>query len=252
MLAGRSGFLRAVIALFTDFGLGGPYTGQMKAVLARDAPGIEVIELMSDLPPFDPEGAGYLLAALAPELPRGTVFVCVVDPGVGSDERAPWRVEADGRHFVGPGNGLFDPLIAAAGEVRVAEILWRPRHLSATFHGRDLFAPVAARVARGEPVASRALDPEPIRRRTARELARVLYVDAFGNAITGLRAPPDGEAALLEVAGRRLGHALTFAARAPGEAFWHVDSIGLVEVSVNRGSAAERLALGVGSPVAFR
>ena len=96
-----------MIIVFTDFGVRGPYLGQMYAVLAREAPGVKVIELMADAPRFDPRAAAYLLAALTPDFPPPCVFLCVVDPGVGADRPA-IVVEADGRMFVGPGNGLFE------------------------------------------------------------------------------------------------------------------------------------------------
>lgn len=139
-----------MIVLFTDFGLSGPYIGQMKAVLAREAPGVPLIDLFSDAPAFDPISSAYLLAAYAPEFPAGTVFLCVVDPGVGG-ERAALAVQADSRWFVGPDNGLMAVAAARAERSRrFFRIDWRPPSLSASFHGRDLFAPVAALLARGE------------------------------------------------------------------------------------------------------
>src|SRR5436309_695810 len=96
-----------MIVLFTDFGLEGPYTGQMKAVLYRMAPEVPVIDLFADAPAGDPRRSAYLLAAYAAWFPESTVFLCVVDPGVGSD-RAAVMVETNGRWYVGPGNGLFE------------------------------------------------------------------------------------------------------------------------------------------------
>ena len=96
-----------MIALFTDFGLHGPYTGQMKAVLHQMAPGVPVIDLFADAPAGNPKAAAYLLAAYAAWFPTGTIFLCVVDPGVGG-ERPPLIIEADERWYVGPGNGLFE------------------------------------------------------------------------------------------------------------------------------------------------
>src|SRR5262249_28737163 len=136
------------IVLFTDFGLEGPYTGQMKAVLRREAPAAELIDLFADAPTGDPKRSAYLLAAYAPWFPLGTVFLCVVDPGVGGT-RAPVFLEADGRFYVGPENGLFELVLRRAQNTRCGEILWRPARLSASFHGRDLFAPVAATLAHG-------------------------------------------------------------------------------------------------------
>ena len=135
-----------MIVLFTDFGLAGPYTGQMKAVLARDAPGQPVIDLFADAPSRNPRAAAYLLAAYAAWFPAGTVFLAVVDPGVGGI-RAPLIVSADGCCYVGPDNGLFELVLRRAREAQVWEITWQPAALSASFHGRDLFAPVAAKLA---------------------------------------------------------------------------------------------------------
>ena len=144
----------AMIVLFTDFGLQGPYTGQMKAVLHQMAPGIPAIDLFADAPAGNPKAAAYLLAAYAQWFAAGTTFLCVVDPGVGGP-RPPVMLEADGRWYVGPGNGLFELVERRATRARSFEIEWRPENLSASFHGRDLFAPVAAMIARGEPPPGR-------------------------------------------------------------------------------------------------
>ncbi|HTR13586.1 MAG TPA: SAM-dependent chlorinase/fluorinase, partial [Roseiarcus sp.] len=103
----------AMIALFTDFGLAGPYTGQMKAVLYEMAPGVPVIDLFADAPAGNPRASAYLLAAYSAWFPENTVFLCVVDPGVGG-ERPAIIVKADGRFFVGPGNGLFELVLRRA------------------------------------------------------------------------------------------------------------------------------------------
>ena len=138
-----------MIALFTDFGLDGPYTGQVKAVLADMAPGIPVVDLFADAPAGDPKASAYLLATYAAWFPKRTIFLSVVDPGVGGPRPALF-LEADGRWYVGPGNGLFELVQRRARETRCFEIDWRPERLSASFHGRDLFAPFAAMLARGE------------------------------------------------------------------------------------------------------
>src|SRR6266566_5076911 len=154
--AGQQPHSRAMIVLFTDFGLEGPYIGQVSAVLHQAAPGIPVISLFADLPPGQPKPAAYLLAAYALWFPAGTVFLCVVDPGVGSARRA-LVAEAAGRFYVGPDNGLFEIVLRRAARPLLWEITWRPPALSASFHGRDLFAPVAARLARGEPPSAMAV-----------------------------------------------------------------------------------------------
>src|SRR5262249_35548406 len=139
-----------MIVLFTDFGLHGPYTGQMKAVLHQMAPGIPAIDLFTDAPVGNPKASAYLLAVYAEWFPPGTVFLCVVDPGVGGT-RPSIILEANGRWFVGPGNGLFELIQRRARKTRSWNIDWKPERLSASFHGRDLFAPVAAMLARGDP-----------------------------------------------------------------------------------------------------
>ena len=251
-----------MIALFTDFGLEGPYVGQMKAVLQRLAPAVPAIDLFADLPPFDAQAAAYLLAAYAPELPAGTVFLCVVDPGVGGARR-PAVVEADGHLYVGPENGLFEIVARRARTVRWWEIVWRPARLSASFHGRDLFAPVAARLARGErpeggpPRASVAEPPLGVARPLAElrrpdwpdDLAQVVYIDRFGNAMTGLRASSLDDRAVLGIGRHRLGHGQTFSDVPPGTAFWYANANGLVEIAVNQGRADATLDVAVGARV---
>lgn len=239
-----------LIATFTDFGFEGPYLGQVRAVLLGIAPSVPVIDLMADAPAFDPRSSAYLLAALAPELPVGAVVLGVVDPGVGGT-RAAMVAEVDGRWYVGPDNGLFEPLMRQGATARTWEIAWRPRRLSATFHGRDLFAPVAGRLARGDtPEAAGCHPVAPPARNWPDDLAAVVYVDRYGNAMTGMRAAVPAPGAVLEIGGHRLLPARTYGDVAPGQAFWYVNSIGLVELAVNGGSAAALLGASVGTPVA--
>ncbi|WP_067563326.1 SAM hydrolase/SAM-dependent halogenase family protein [Halofilum ochraceum] len=239
-----------MIALFTDFGWSGPYVGQMHAVLARAGVTDPVIDLMHDAPAFDPLASAHLLAALVPSMPAGTVFVGVIDPGVGT-ARAPVVVEADGQWFVGPDNGLFDVVSARATDTRRWRITRAPERQSVTFHGRDLFAPVAAEIAQGGSVPGRALPLTEYPDDTAADREAIIYIDAFGNAVTGLRPPRNRIVPVLNVAGRCLSHRRTFADAAPGEALWLVNSMDLVEIAVNRGSAAEMFGLSVGSRVTW-
>jgi len=239
-----------MLVLFTDFGLAGPYVGQMKAVLHRDAPGVPVVDLFADAPRFDPMASAYLLAAYAAGFSAGTVFLCVVDPGVGGD-RAPMALEADGRWFVGPDNGLL--VIAARRQPASTwfHVAWRPDRLSASFHGRDLFAPVAARLATGR---TGCLEPWRGARTGAEwpdDIPRVVYVDSYGNAMTGLRAALLPADARLAVAGTSLPRARTFSDVVEGEAFWYENANGLAEIAVNCGSAAERFGLRIGTPVGW-
>ena len=235
-----------MLVLFTDFGLEGPYVGQMKAVIKREAPGVAVIDLFHDAPAHDPRAAAYLLAAYAGVFERGTVLLCVVDPGVGSDERAPVVLQIGGRWYVGPGNGLFDVAAAQAGGAKCWEIALPDGPVSASFHGRDIFAPAAARLARGEapPGEARAWRST---RGWADDLAEVVYIDRFGNGITGLRAKGLGADARIAVGGQLLARAATFAAVAEGSAFWYENANGLAELAVSRGRADAALGLAVGT-----
>jgi S-adenosyl-L-methionine hydrolase (adenosine-forming) len=235
-----------MIALFTDFGLSGPYTGQMKAVLLERAPGVPVVDLFADAPAGDSKASAYLLAAYAAWFPEGTVFLCVVDPGVGG-ERPAVIVEADRRWYVGPGNGLFELVQRRARKTQSFDITWRPKTLSASFHGRDFFAPVAAILARennppGRPRANSA-DRRPD---WPDDLAEIVYVDHYGNAMTGLRAATLSPGAKLALAGRMLERARTFGDRPPGAALWYENSNGLAEIAVNQGRADRELGLSIG------
>ncbi|MDO8606418.1 MAG: SAM-dependent chlorinase/fluorinase [Phaeospirillum sp.] len=230
-----------MIVTFTDFGADGPYLGQMEVAIRRIAPSLPVVNLLTNAPDCDPRASAYLLAALAAEVPEGAVILGVVDPGVGGDRR-PLVLRVDGRWLVGPDNGLFEPLIRRGGLVEVWEIVWRPSRLSSTFHGRDLFAPVAARLAGGQALDLIGLRPISPPRRTdwPDDLPAVIYFDHYGNAWTGLRAaavPGDW----ISVGGQRLCRARTFRDVAAGAAFWYENSSGLVEVAVN-GGRADRLA----------
>jgi S-adenosyl-L-methionine hydrolase (adenosine-forming) len=240
-----------MIALFTDFGLSGPYAGQMKAVLLDMAPGVPVIDLFADAPAGDPKTSAYLLAAYAPWFSEGTVFLCVVDPGVGG-KRPAVIVEADRRWYVGPGNGLFELVQRRARQAQSFDITWRPKTLSASFHGRDLFAPVAAMLARGDEPPGRLRDDGADRRAGwPDDLAEIVYVDHYGNAMTGLRAAMLPPGAKLGVEGRVLERARTFGDRPPGAAFWYENSNGLAEIAVNQGRADRELGLSIGAAVAI-
>lgn len=244
-----------MILLFTDFGYDGPYVGQLKTVFAATAPGVPVIDLMHDAPAHDPVAAAYLLAALAPEIPEGAVCLAVVDPGVGSD-RLPVALAADGRWFVGPDNGLFEILQRRSESAQKWIISWRPERLSRSFHGRDLFGPVAARLARGEtPPGERC--PDDWRTHPARpgaawpeEHNAIVYIDRFGNAMTGLRSVSISGSQFIIAGGARIPHAAVFSEVPPGRVFWYANSCGLAEIAVNRGSAAALCELNIGDAIA--
>ncbi|HXH65151.1 MAG TPA: SAM-dependent chlorinase/fluorinase [Mariprofundaceae bacterium] len=234
-----------MIAIFTDFGHQGPYVGQMEAVLAHMAPGVPAVRLISDAPRFDARASAYLLAALVSPFPAGTVFLCVVDPGVGSARRA-LMLRADGRWYVGPDNGLLAIVARHAAAAEWREILWRPHDLSASFHGRDLFAPVAAMLATGGMPESVPCEPAA-GHDWPDDLAEVVYVDHYGNLFTGMRAARMPAGAGIGIAGRRPVRARTFSDVKPGGLMWYANAHGLVEIAANQGDAAGMLGVGVGA-----
>lgn len=244
-----------MIILFSDFGVEGLYIGQVRAVLQQQAPGVPVVNLMSDAPRFSPGASAHLLAALSQRLPPETVFFAVIDPGVGSTEREPVIVRADKRWYVGPGNGLFDVVMGRAERAALWRITWRPSSLSATFHGRDLFAPVTARLACGETPENnesfgRRWDGALVTKDPG-DLSEVIYIDHFGNAITGIRARRSAQSNLRLPRGNLVSGARTFHDAAPGTRFWYENSLGLVEIAINRGHAAADLQLRIGDFVEF-
>jgi S-adenosylmethionine hydrolase len=236
-----------VIVLFTDFGTCDPYVGQVKARLAEHAPAQLVVDLLHEVPDFNPHAGAHLLAALASGFPPGSVFLAVVDPGVGTPRDAVVLM-AGGRWFVGPDNGLLSVMAARHVDTRVWRIDWKPENLSSTFHGRDLFALVAADIARGEFPADKVSPADTLTVAfDAGDLPRVIYVDHYGNAWTGVRSVPTN--ARVSAAGELFKHSESFGFVGKGEGFWFINSVGLLELAVNRGSAADTFGLKVGDPV---
>jgi S-adenosylmethionine hydrolase len=238
-----------VIFLFTDFGSADLYVGQVKAALAVAAPGVPVIDLLNDAPRFDVTASAHLLAALAQRPAPGSVTLSVVDPGVGT-ERRPIVMRCDERWFVGPDNGLLSVIAARCGTPEVWEIAWRPDALSRSFHGRDLFAPIAARI------AGAALHGGDLHRAAALQVTfdaddlwQAIYVDHYGNVFTGIRASSLEKDAVLTIGSESVRHAGVFAEANGGQPFWYVNSIGLVEIACNVGSAADRLRIEVGERI---
>lgn len=236
-----------MILLYTDFGFSGPYVGEMRSVLAQVAPGVTCIDLMHDAPAFSPTPAGLLLEALSERMPTRSVTVAVVDPGVGTDRRA-LIAHAGDQWYVGPDNGLLGPVLDSDPRARAWE-LPIPEGVSESFHGRDVFAPAAARLAMGGmPRGTTRVEdwvpgPDSERRR------EIVYVDGYGNLVTGLARDAIGDDAELVIAGQRVTRRRVFAEAAPGELFWYYNSMDRVEIAANADSAARLLRAGVGTPV---
>ena len=246
--------MTTVCTLTTDFGTRDGFVGAMKGVIARMAPAAAVIDLAHDVPRHDIAHGAWVLATAAREFPVGTIHVAVVDPGVGGD-RLEVIVAIDGHYYVGPDNGLF-AYVAAAGRVEgtwaITEAAFRMAAAAPTFHGRDVFAPAAAALARGLPPAMagpatclRGTLPWPVRARRDGGAGVVVHVDGFGNLITNLPGP----ARAVDVAGTVVAPVRTYADVARGELACYVGSAGTLEVAVRDGSATTVLGLERGAAV---
>ena len=247
--------MRPLITLLTDFGTADGYVAEVKGVILTAAPEAEIVDVSHELAAHDIEQARLTLARYWRRFPRGTVHLAIVDPGVGSERRA-LAVESEGRSLLGPDNGVLSPALLVAGARAVA--LPVPAHAAPTFHGRDVFAPVAARLALGHPVdALGALVDSPVIRRTPEPRRRadgaiqgeVIAIDRFGNAVTNLIAAHGGT---LEVAGRALPIRRTYADVPEASLTALAGSTGLIEVALRDGHAASALGLQRGAMVVLR
>ncbi|MEM6998313.1 MAG: SAM-dependent chlorinase/fluorinase [Pseudomonadota bacterium] len=239
-----------MIFLFTDYGVGGPYVGQLEAVLHQHLPEERVINLMANAPRNNPKAGAYLLASLSEHIPTKSVFLCVVDPGVGSNQDKPVILNINHRWYVGPDNGLFDIVARQDIDRECWQITWKPEYLSNSFHGRDLYAPVCSKIVNREAIPGDKVDWKD-QHQWPDDLNEVIYIDHFGNCITGIRADQLDNKVMISINNQKLLNANTFSDVPAGKAFWYENSNGLVEIAVNQGSAAENLELKIGSRLLF-
>jgi S-adenosylmethionine hydrolase len=252
------------IALLTDFGHDDPFVGIMKAVMFSRCPDATIIDLTHGIPPQGVDVGAFWLERSADWLPRGAVVVAVVDPGVGT-ERGAVVALAGGRTFVGPDNGLLTPVVArdpAAVAYRIDVTRLGLPTPSRTFHGRDVFAPVAAELAAGRWSAAEvgtlagALSAPPFSRATTNGDAAegvVTAVDRFGNLITNIdRALVPAGPVVAEIAGTRAAVHATYGEVRSGELLGLVNAFDVVEIAERDGSAARSLGVGRGTKVVLR
>lgn len=254
----------AIVTFTTDFGFSDGYVGAMKGVVLSLAPDARLVDITHGIAPQDVAGGAIALAQAAPLFPRGTIHIAVVDPGVGG-ARADVVVASGGAFFIGPDNGVLSMAAAEPRQVyRIDAAAFRREPVSPTFHGRDVFAPTAGRLAAGAAPADAGpslpslveLDPPLVRRVGDRVEGRVTHVDRFGNLLTSVAADLVEPDAQIEVSGRegtfRPAFRKTFADVAPGELVAYIGSSGYLEIGLRDGSAAASTGAGRGSPIRLR
>ncbi|PWH20934.1 MAG: hypothetical protein DDG58_00290 [Ardenticatenia bacterium] len=254
-----------VITLTTDFGTADAYVGVMKGVILRFAPHVTLVDISHEVPPQDVPTAAFLIYQAELFFPADTVHVVVVDPGVGSERRA-LAVRTSTGMFVAPDNGVLTHVLTHSTDY-AAYSLTRPEYWlpnpSATFHGRDIFAPVAARLAGGMPISrlGEPIDdpiylpiPTPEFRAPDVIVAHVLHIDRFGNLILDIQAEQLPAAPMFELAGCRIrGLRRTYTEGVPGELIAYIGSTRQhIEVALPGGHAARHIGAQVGTPVYIR
>ncbi|MFB6262056.1 MAG: S-adenosyl-l-methionine hydroxide adenosyltransferase family protein [Bradymonadaceae bacterium] len=257
------------ISILTDFGREDTYVGLMKTVMAQICPDVRFVDLCHEIPPQNVLSAAYLAASSAPYLQPGAVLLAVIDPGVGSGRRA-LAARAGDIRVVGPDNGLFALLFERLPPENVVSLENSDYFLddvSTTFHGRDIFAPVAAHIAAGVPLEELGpdVDPDDLTglpatdvHATSREMSgQVIHIDRFGNLITNVREPLladwlDGESPLIDVCGSEIPLRDTFSSVPQGQPTSYIGSTGHLEIAVNRGDASRYLGASQGTDVHVR
>jgi S-adenosylmethionine hydrolase len=253
--------VRPLITLTTDFGLRDAYVAVMKAAILRHCPGARLIDVTHQVPPQDILCGSITLERAVDGFPRGTVHLAVVDPGVGTERRM-LVAEVNGQTVICPDNGLITWTWRLHPGGRAHELTWRPdKPTSHTFHGRDIFAPVAGMIAAGEPLSHLTkpldgpilLDVSPAAPKAKR--GAVIHLDHFGNATTniGYDLLRTDAPRRIRVKGRNVGKLLrTYFDVEPGKALALIGSSGLLEIAVRDGSAEKALRLRVGDEVILR
>ena len=254
-----------IITLTTDFGYRDPFVGIMKGVVSSINPAATIIDLTHGVTPQDVTGGALALAAAADFFPAGTIHVAVVDPGVGGNRR-PILLETDRACYVGPDNGLMSLAADRQRLIRTLHLSNPEYHLrptSTTFHGRDIFAPVAAHVSAGVPLEKlgRAVEvfealtiPVPEIQGEHRIVGEVIYIDGFGNLTTNIRRedlePFDPESVSVRIGDRVIrGLSGNYASAGPGNDLALINSWGLLEIFRCGGNAQAGLGARVGASV---
>ena len=258
--------MAGLIVFMSDFGLNDPYVAQVKAVVRMICPGTEIVDLTHLIDSFCIECGSYVLDSSIDWFPKETVFLGVVDPGVGS-ERKPLIIRALSRWFIGPDNGLFTPVLLRDKNAKAWVI--RPwalpvKEISSTFHGRDLFAPAAALISCGDS-PDRIADEVSINdlikiniwweeRRGSSLCMKVIYIDKYGNVVLSRKKPLEMQLGRhvnvkSPVGMQRAVYVKSFSHVGEGELAVYINSFGYLEIAVNKDDASKYLGVSIGDEV---
>jgi len=242
--------MMGIITLLSDFG--SFYPAQMKGVILSRAPNVTLVDISHDIGPQDIRGGAFVLLSTAGHFPAGTIHLAVVDPGVGTD-RLGIAIESGGHFLVGPDNGLLLPAARSLGDPKAFQISYSQEAVSATFHGRDVFSPAAAALAKGLKPSDLgpAISPVDLDFGEPREIdgaihAEIIFVDRFGNLITNMRSLPDRDVSLKD---RPLARVMTYAQVRGIDPLITIGSHGFAEIAVNLGNASLAFGLKAGDRI---
>ena len=252
-----------VLALLTDFGLQDSYVGIIKGVIACINPYLTVIDIAHEIPPQNIAAGRFCLMNAYPFFPNGTVYVAVIDPGVGSKRRGV-AIQFSQGYLVGPDNGLFGGVLSLSKAIAAVELTnpnyWRVRDPSSTFHGRDIFASVGAHLASGTSlnVLGTSISPDSLTESSLQEViittsyvhGCIQYIDRFGNLITNILGKlVRGHNWYVEIAKQQIKTALTYSEVAQEELVSFIGSHGWIEIAANGGSAQQKLQVDLGDQI---
>ncbi len=240
------------VALLTDFGLSDEFVGVMKGVLFSSCDYVRVVDITHGIEPFNIKGAAILLYSSYNFFPEDTIFVVVVDPGVGT-ERKPIVLFKDKRIFIGPDNGVFSLIMGENTEVYTIEVKINGK-ISPTFHGRDIFIRAAISYIKNKNIKGERLY-EPVKIKMAEDrggyvMGEIVHFDSFGNALTDIQS--EGYKGSIEFRDMKLNILSTFGDVKNGEILSYVGSRGFYELGINQGNFKEKFNASIGEPVIYR
>ena len=240
-----------MIVLFTDFSYQGSYVGELKAAILGNNESTCIIDLMHDAPMFNIKYSAKLLSCLIDKFPMNSIFCCVVDPGVGS-ERDAIAIKNKDQYFVGPNNGLFEYIIREESNLEFYQITYHPKDTSNTFHGRDIFAPVCSQLLHKDFQHIKEISHDSVKRiNWSDNLAEIIYIDVYGNLVTGINTKDISKDSILIYKKRRIPYARTYSEMNSNKYYWTSNSKNLLEITTNSRNTAKSLSSQIGESVEF-